>query len=706
MHLRCRVGGLLLALAAFACHRGDTSTPTDASDGGTQADGSSPGDSPPASRREGGAGHTANIDLVALSSDGTAAISRDQIGGVRLWPTLDGATEPVALPVQGAATISVEPREGGGWTVAIVEPVGGAKLLHVDARGAVVIVGELAPFAPLFGAWVLPGGERVLALFKDHTVRLLDGKGTELARLEERRFRPTELRLAQDGKTVVAVAREGASVLLQRVAVRDEGGKPKLALVGKAREIKPGTSMTPSGAALSPDGARWAYVDRLVGNAWEIVSIELANESGELRFTAQVAPHLNPNIGFSGPESLLVSASDGSLSWLVDVTDGTMRPRDAAPQDFQNQGRAQAVGAGIQVAGHGTWMFVHDVATRRQRFLGYRAFQTQSVAVSPSGEHVAWALMQGPLTIEPVSGDGPSFEITPDDGFGTFRVRFTDDDHVITVDGAGGIRLYEWRTGRLVDGVGVTGGVRALHFERERGLLLVERHNNDARVWSVSPEGFTGPWIIADSSFRSGLLAPPAAADKAKGDKAVVWTLDSANKIRRYTMTDLKADLTREQIDKKGKDIGAGKVAPLAIDRFGRQYGVRWNGSAMEVFVDLGKHIKSAPAPSGDITQIIPSHDGTRFIAIHQRGQSTSLSMHDADTLEERWTYSTGIFNNEVEWSPDGRIVAIAANTGAALLDASTGKALRRRCGIEFRATGSPPSTAFNGVNLRSLCEP
>jgi hypothetical protein len=700
MHLRRSVGGLLVALALFACHKTGPSGPTEP-EAGTAADGTTPAEAGSTARRDGGAGHTANIDLVAISSDGTSAVSRDQIGGVRLWPTLDGETEPVVVPSQGATTISVEPLEGGGWTVAVVEPVGGAKLVHVDARGAVEVLGELAPFAPLFGAWVMPGGERVLAVFKDHSVRLLDRKGAELARLEERRFKPTELRITKDGKSFVAVVRDGASVFLHRAAVREIAGKPQLELVGKPREVKPGTSMIPSGSALSPDGARWAYVDRVVGNAWEIVSVELAKDTGETRFTATVPAHLNPNIGFSGPTSLLVSSSDGALSWLVNVTDGTMRPRDAAPQDFQNQGRAQAVAAGVQVAGHGTWMFVHDVATRRQRFLGYRAFQTQSVAISPSGEHVAWALMQGPLTIEPVSGDGPGVEIPPDDGFGTFRVRFTDDDHVVTVDGAGGIRLYEWRTGKLVDSAGVTGGVRALHFEHERGLMLVERHHNDARVWKVDDEGFTGPWIIADSSFRCGLLAP----GKGKGG-AVAWTLDSANKIRRYTMADLEADLTREGIDKLGKDLGAGKVAPLAIDRFGRHYGVRWNGSGMEVFVDLGKHIKSAPAPAGDITQIIPSRDGTRFLAVHQRGQSTSLSMHDADTLEERWSYSTGIFNNEVEWSPDGRIVAIAANTGAALLDARTGEAVRRRCGVEFRSSGSPPSTAFNGVNLRSLCEP
>ena len=64
-----------------------------------------------------GAGHTSNIDLVVLSSDGKAALTRDQIGGTRLWPTLDGSREPIIIPVQGPQQLSVQSLEDG-FTVA------------------------------------------------------------------------------------------------------------------------------------------------------------------------------------------------------------------------------------------------------------------------------------------------------------------------------------------------------------------------------------------------------------------------------------------------------------------------------------------------------------------------------------------------------------------------------------------------------------
>jgi hypothetical protein len=151
--------------------------------------------------------------------------------------------------------------------------------------------------------------------------------------------------------------------------------------------------------------------------------------------------------------------------------------------------------------------------------------------------------------------------------------------------------------------------------------------------------------------------------------------------------------------------LAPGKVAPLAIDRHGRHYGVRWNGSAMEFFVDHGKHLRTARAEAGDVNQIVPSPDGKRFVAVHQRGQVTSLSMHDSDSLEEKWSYSTAVFANEIVWSEDGALIGVASNTGAVVLDAADGKPKRKRCGIQFEASGSPPPNPFNGMGVHSICE-
>ncbi len=701
---------LALTFGALACHnRGpDSDDPTAAAADGDGGGDAQAGGGPEATRwQRPGAGHTSNIDQVAISGDGKAVLTRDQIGGMRLWPALDGSEEPIIIPVQGPQQMSVQTREQGGFTVAAIDASGGAQIYEVEANRRVTSLGALPPFQPLFGIYVLPGGERALALFRDHSIRLLDREGVELAVFEERQFRPSTLRVAADGRSFVAITSTGtpnSTFTVQRMVVVDGKGDapPQIRTKGSSHELESVNPVSDSTGVMSPDGRYFAVVDKPVSNTWELAIVDLPSKDEPVRVKVEMPAHLVPNIGFVAERELLVSTNDGTLSWLVDLDDNSLHARTSAPQDFVNQGRAQAVSAGVQAAAFGTWLFVHDLADRSHRYLGYRSFQTQSVAVSPSGKWVAWAYVAGPVFVESLGGDeGERIKMPSEPNVGTTKVRFFDDDHLISIDGAGGISLYRWRDAELIDTAGIHGAIRALHFEADRGLMLVERHSNDVRMFEVAAQGFSGPYIVADQSFRSGLLAKgtPSHPD------AVMWTLDSGNTVRHYSLDELRGDLSREEVMAKGQPIAAGKVAPLAIDRFGRHYGVRWNGATMEVFVDFGRHLETKVSASGDISSIVPSPSGNRFVAVHQRGQSTSLSVHDSKTLEEGWSFSTGVFNNEVVWSPDGRYVAVAANTGAVVLDADNGKPVQRRCGIEFTTLGSPPNTAFNSLNLRSMCE-
>ena len=718
--------GLAVGLALTAC-RPSGSGPDEPKAGessGDEADGGSPRLGRAWQRA--GAGHTSNIDMVAISSDGQAVLTRDQIGGMRLWPVLDGSTEPVVIPVQGPQQFSVARRsesqgaEAGGFVVGAVDSAGGAKVFAVSRDGEVTERGSLAPFQPLFEIHALPGGRRLLALYRDHSIGLIDDSAQEITRFEERRFRPTSLRLSADAQTFVAVISstdtadtiEIQPMVIRRLTERAKEAAKEAATEGAtierngaSRRITSANPPASTTVALAPNGTRVAVVDKPAGNSWELAVADLSKAKAEARIQVTMPSHIIPNIGFVSGEQLLVSANDGSLSWLIDLSDESQHARTSAPQDFINQGRAQALASGVQVVGHGTWLFVHDVLARSHRYLGYRSFQTQSVAVSPSGEWVAWAYTVGPVFVESL-GKGPAeskqqYKLPSEPNFGTVKVRFFDDDHLITIDGAGGIYLYRWRDAELVDQAGIHGAIRALHLQPEAGAMLIERHNNDARLFEVNADGFTGPYIVADQAFRAGLLEKGTPSDP----QAIMWTLDSGNKLRHYSLEELRGDPSQEAIMAKGDPIAPGKVAPLAIDRFGRHYGVRWNGSTMELFVDDGRHLQTKVSAAGDISAIVPSPSGKRFVAIHQRGQSTSLSMHDAKTLDERWSFATGVFNNEVVWSPDGRYVAVAANTGAVVLSAKTGKPVQRRCGIEFAALGAPPSTAFNSLNLRSMCE-
>lgn len=699
--------GLAVLLCGAACRPDPSTNPSDndpnkANTGTDDPSVSTPDTTKQVELHRAGAGHTANIDLVAVSADGKAAVTRDQIGGVRLWPSLDGEVEPIPIPERGAQAISVESRKGG-HIVGIVDAAGGGKIFSVGDDGKVEVTGEMPPFQPLFELHALPGGNRLLALYKDHSVVLVDHKGKQIAKAEERRFRPTSLALGQDGKSFVAVLKQasGNSAELQRMQIAKKGDVVTIERVGSPTLVNSTTQLISSTLVISPDGKRAAWTARPSGAAWEIEVGDLTSDAAPSKFTVQIPTHLTPNLGFVGEDKILASGNDGTLSWLYDLTRESTHPRTASPQDFVNQGRASMVRGGTQVSGHGTWLFVHEVQRRKHRFLGYRAFQTQSVALSPSGEHVAWSYVGGPVFVEPLSGSGNATQLNLDPMLAVFRVRFFDDAHLITVGSSGALQLIEWRTGEVVAESGINGAIRNVHFEPTRGLLLVERHNNDARLFELSAKGFSDPYVIADQAFRTGLLAKGIDGN----DKAVMWSLDSSNRMRLYTMKHLRSDLSREGTEALGKALPSGSVAPLAIDQAGRRYGVRWNGSRMELFVQTGEKVQTAVAPAGDVNQIVPSPDGRRFLAIHQRGNNASLSAHDSKTLEELWNYSTGVFNNEVVWSRDGRYVGIAANTGAAVLDGDTGESVRQRCGLQFGAMHSPPATAFGGLQVRSLCE-
>jgi hypothetical protein len=94
------------------------------------------------------------------------------------------------------------------------------------------------------------------------------------------------------------------------------------------------------------------------------------------------------------------------------------------------------------------------------------------------------------------------------------------------------------------------------------------------------------------------------------------------------------------------------------------------------------------------------------FVAVLQRTGGNAIAVFRSDTLEENWSFSSGVFHSDISWSPDGRYVAVAAQTGAVVRAADSGEAVLQRCGLEFEALGTPPTTALQTINQRTICEP
>lgn len=694
-------------MGGCARDRASTTTPNDAAPAAD--DGTTEETEAAVVRPAPGVAHSANIDQVVLDPSGTAALSRDTVGGLRLWTALDGSAEPRPVPVAAPRSFATL-RTEQGFVVLVVEGSGGARFVAMRADGTAETIASLPPFNPVLEVLSLGTGEDAYfaALMKDGAVRVFDPAGTERAVFDEKEFQPLSLRASDDGKHLLAVTTMVSDAgfsrsEVQRLTFEEDGDGLALRRSGVPQIVRSIPGIQANTVAFSPDGSEVAVLVRSVDDAWEIALFDLAVDEKPRTVAVTFARHQQPWLGYAGPHSLLVSSQDGTPSQLVDTKTTAIRLRSAIPQDFNHQGRVQDVGAGRQIVAYGTFLFVQDVDARRHRFLGYTASMGSGVGLSPAGTSVAWAYAQGPVVVESIDGTGPAveLEVGPNNHSGT-RVRFLDEEHVVIVDAVGELSLVHWPTKRVVANAGSMGNVRAVRFDAAQGVMAVERHANEAWVFEVSVEdGFVGPYIVNDA-LRVSLLRPSPPSDE------VLWTLQAtSNKFRTYTLDQLRADLTLAEAEALSVELQPGHAPPLAVDAQGKEYGVRWNGTGLELFIAQGETTSASRAiASNDVNQILPSPRGDRFLAVLNQRGSISVVMHDSETAEAQWSHATGEFSSDVVWSDDGRFVALSGNTGAVLLDVRSGERVRSRCGLRFASFGSPPANAFSSPNVRSICEP
>src|SRR3954462_10648055 len=82
------------------------------------------------------AAHGAEIAALTTTADGVAAATAARLGGVRLWPVLDGTREPVVIqgtPPRALALV----RDGDGFAIGMLDAAGGVRVVRTTAAGAV-----------------------------------------------------------------------------------------------------------------------------------------------------------------------------------------------------------------------------------------------------------------------------------------------------------------------------------------------------------------------------------------------------------------------------------------------------------------------------------------------------------------------------------------------------------------------------------------
>ena len=642
--------------------------------------------------RHKGAPHSGAIDRIAVAPDGKSALSRDQTGGVRLWPALDGAAEPVPLPARGVEQMSLSPRSDGAWTVALVEASGQAQFLRVDAKGDVKPLAALPPHDPVVEAHVLAGGKQLVVLYRDFTIRLLDASGRELGRYERRKFSPRSLRVSDDGKRVVAI------VLERLNGATHEGYLQPLDIVGNKFAAKaPERFRTPlqptrQNAVLSPTGATFVMLapDRQ-GRNYLVLVHNLDRPGSRRTFPSELRVHAEPSLGFASAEALVLSSEDANgTAWQLNTRSGRTVPRTGPPREV----RATAMGAGVQVGGYGTWLYVQNIRDSATRYLGFDSFRPAAAAFSPTGSWLAWGYDRSEIYIEPFYGPPRAPTRLENDVADAMRhLFFVGDDHVIGVDSRNNIVLLQWSQGKIIAETSVPWRVRRVVYEPDSHVLMLDGGSEGKRVFTVDPSrGFSGQFILPDTATQSGLFS------RAVGGDAVLWTANGADKkLRTYSLAELQRGLAADEVVARGELLPPGDL--VAIDRVGNRY-VLDRG---RLSVGRGVQVKTIEVqPAG----VFPSWNGETVLIFSREAGGLVLTAYDTAELKEKWTHRMEVPPTTAVWSPDGKYVALAAETGALILDVADGKPIAFRCGLDFEARGTPPKEAFSSSRNRSVCEP
>lgn len=669
-----------------------------------------------------GVPHSANIDMVRLSSDGTMALSRDSLGGLRLWPSLDGASEPVLVPVRGALDFSLA-SAATSIVISAVDSIGALHILRAGADGSVEELYMSSPHAPMVQAIVLEGGEQLVVLSKDYKLSLLSVDGEVQSVIEQRRFRPTAMRIAESKQQVLAIesnlSRAGSDVVLKTVDY--DPAKKTLSLRSDEREIAGVLNVAHRRFALSPDAIHVAYL------GFETESEKSAGESkppvsGPRPAAASLEPRLkianlatgatqaidlpipsheimSAHLAFAGDRQVVVSSRPSGGSWSVAIEEASgenASGEKASPTPIpsavtnDHQRHAADVAGGTRLQADGNWLFVQDLAGKSHHYLGYGPFDPQSASISPNGERVAWST-GAMVFVESIRDTGKSVRIVAAPTEAYFRAGFVDDAHIAAIDYSGGLHIIDWEKGTQVATLDTGGAVRDFEIDPTRGLLRGIRQNSGSWLVEFGNGTLQGPHLIQDGGYRSGFL---------EGEDGI-WSMDGSNKLRTFRLDEIRAGLSTRDLKRDPIDIS--KDLPVAIDRRGTHYVLRSdnNGAKLTIGVPGGDsrelRLRTTPA------QIVPSPDGKK-LALQFSGSATVevVSAEDARSLWSR-SFLQGI--RHISWSSNSESLAVAAQVGAIVQDAQSGAPLRLGCAPWFEKRDTPPATTVTFLQVQNLCE-
>jgi WD40 repeat protein len=630
-----------------------------------------------------GVPHSSPIVGVAVDPGGRAALTRDNAGGVRFWPTLDGSRAPSVVPVRDVVGMSLALGDEG-MTMTLVDPSGAMRILVGDEAGRVQSRVQVPPSDPVAVAQVLPKGRGVLAIGRDHAIRLLDQEGREVARASERGFRADDLRISENGEVVILTvpntSEKGTIVEARRLVVSEK------ALAFAPERIELVTSATPSRqtVVLSPDGKTLVHVHRENGGvAWDVVATQI--EDGKVvRVGTENFSGVPPRLILLAKGRVVLDFGSASAT-EVDLADKVRRPVVLRSHQGLVPDDAVATTASRRVTAHGTWIGVHDLTADRVQFLGFGPLHAQHAALSPSGERIAWA---NGIHVVLETEAGELREFSPlGESTGIQVVTFASEDELIIGSWDGELARVSW-DGVVLDRFDAGGNLHqiALSSTGELLMLRISELFNEPVYVELGAGGFGRRHLVSDGAQHMGTTG--------SGDSLGVFTVDATGKWRTYTLTELREGIDRKQMVERGKMIAAGRADVVAAHPSGELFTFvndttgQSLGTLRRVALD-GTTSKEARV-HGFIARVEASPDGSKVATLTVSGQSQIVTVFDSTTLAPLFSRSHDSVS-DLGWSRNGeRVVVVGSQTGTLVLDAKSGEPTIRRCGMRFQSRAAP----------------
>lgn len=611
--------------------------------------------------------HGAEIALVAITDDARAALTSDDGGGLRFWPSLDGTREPVVVRGHAPSDL-VLVRAPDGFLAALLDAAKGIELLALAPDGA-LRGRQVVPAEP--GSVELAGGtSAILARRADQTIIRLDGTV------------PAALAPAP-GEQILGIAARGDHAI---AGIADPDRPAELATIREIalahglawgpRYTLPEPLVPP--IALSPSGRRVAGVHARTGIG---VVIELGATSRVLITDPVPSDGGERTLGFLDEDRVVFRGEAivrvPEVTVVADPWDGTRA------SSRLRLGRNPVIATGFSIGGLGTHLMIAD--GRDTRFLGYRDIGIGYLRTT--GAQITLGIGTRVLWLDDRLRERRAREV-PADLIGGLAI---DDTHLLKAtysylaDDRSQLELS------LFDAVG--GGYASLGLYPQASNVVYEPATGVYAVWGHTREV---PRAHLDLAART---SAPLRALRTRGDAtvelldpavagavAVAYAQDEANVVHVETFVD---DGASNRPLAPASTVRIPFAAdPIGTDRTGAMYTLVSRPAMTVVVHRAGKELRRFAVERDTIAGAVDPA-GTMLAATSRN----EVVLYEIDG-KQRWRAPAWSVNI-ARFTADGKTLLVNTQGGLMALDTMTGARTATGCGWGFGLSTTEPQLSI-----------